>query len=137
MATPMLTYQDAPTAIAWLTMAFGFTEDPEYRYDNPDGTIGHAEMDTGDGRVMIASGTNGYESPRQHRERCEAAAHWSEAPWVIDGVHVEVGNVESHFKRSKGAGARLLSEIETTPFGRLYRAEDIEGHRWMFMQPAG
>ena len=26
----------------------------------------------------------------------------------------------------------LLSEMENTPDGRRHRAEDIEGHRWMF-----
>jgi len=25
---------------------------------------------------------------------------------------------------------------EDSPHGRLYRAEDVEGHRWMFSQPA-
>ena len=30
----------------------------------------------------------------------------------------------------------LLSDLEDTPQGRLYRAEDLEGHRWMFMQMA-
>jgi uncharacterized glyoxalase superfamily protein PhnB len=29
----------------------------------------------------------------------------------------------------------LLSEIEDTPVGRLYRVEDVEGHRWMFLEP--
>ena len=29
----------------------------------------------------------------------------------------------------------MLSEIEENPFGRLYRVEDVEGHRWMFIQP--
>src|SRR5690606_7333301 len=30
------------------------------------------------------------------------------------------------------AGATLLSEVETNPYGRSYRVEDLEGHRWMF-----
>jgi hypothetical protein len=30
------------------------------------------------------------------------------------------------------AGAKILSEIETNEFQRQYRAEDVEGHRWVF-----
>jgi uncharacterized glyoxalase superfamily protein PhnB len=30
----------------------------------------------------------------------------------------------------------ISREPEDLPFGRLYSAADLEGHRWMFMQPA-
>jgi PhnB protein len=54
---------------------------------------------------------------------------------VIDGTLVYVDDIESHFDRAKGAGANLLSGIETGPDGGLlYRVEDVEGHRWMFVQ---
>ena len=33
-------------------------------------------------------------------------------------------------------GAQILREPEDQPFGRLYSAADLEGHRWMFMQPS-
>ena len=56
-------------------------------------------------------------------------------PWVIDGLLVHVDDVEAHFQRAKGAGATMLSDLLDQPYGRLYRAEDIEGHRWMFLQP--
>jgi uncharacterized glyoxalase superfamily protein PhnB len=55
---------------------------------------------------------------------------------VIDGVLVRVLDVDRHRRRSLDEGAEMLSEIEETPFGRLYRAEDVEGHRWMFLEPA-
>ena len=48
-----------------------------------------------------------------------------------------VDDIESHFGQAKAGGATLLSDIEAGPEdSRLYRAEDLEGHRWMFMQPA-
>jgi uncharacterized glyoxalase superfamily protein PhnB len=53
-------------------------------------------------------------------------------PWVVDGVWVGVDDLESHFERSRAAGARILSAPEGTPHGRQYRVEDLEGHRWMF-----
>jgi uncharacterized glyoxalase superfamily protein PhnB len=54
---------------------------------------------------------------------------------VVDGVLVYVDDVVAHFDRAADGGARLLSGVEEGPGGsRLYRAEDVEGHRWMFMQ---
>ncbi len=84
---------------------------------------------------MLASPTPDYRSPKHHREECEAAARWSRVPWVIDGVQVEIDDVDAHYARAQEAGARLLSGIQDESFGRLYRAEDLEGHRWMFIQP--
>jgi uncharacterized glyoxalase superfamily protein PhnB len=55
-------------------------------------------------------------------------------PYVIDGVHLTVGNVDAHFERAKAAGATILREPMSEPYGRLYNAADPEGHRWMFMQ---
>jgi len=37
--------------------------------------------------------------------------------------------------RAEAAGARMLTPIRDEPYGRLYNAEDVEGHRWMFIQP--
>ena len=34
----------------------------------------------------------------------------------------------------KSASAAILSEPEDGGPGRLYRVEDLEGHRWMFLQ---
>jgi PhnB protein len=83
---------------------------------------------------MLATPTADYESPKRHREQCEQAAKWSEVPWVIDGVLVYVDDVDAHYGRARQAGAVILSELEEGPPGTRYRAEDLEGHRWMFMQ---
>jgi uncharacterized glyoxalase superfamily protein PhnB len=98
------------------------------------GRLGHGEMDTGGGLVMLASPSPDYESPRTHREHCEAAARWQEVPWVVDGVLVYVDDVDAHHRRAVAAGARVLSAVEEGPPARRYRVEDCEGHRWMFMQ---
>jgi PhnB protein len=83
---------------------------------------------------MLATASPDYESPRHHREHCERARAWSSVPWVIDGVLVYIDNVDEHYERAKAAGATILSEPEAGPPGRRYRAEDLEGHRWMFME---
>ena len=54
---------------------------------------------------------------------------------MIDGILAHVDDVDAHFERARRAGATILSEPEDEPFGRRYRAEDLEGHRWMFVGP--
>jgi uncharacterized glyoxalase superfamily protein PhnB len=131
---PMLAYEDAAAAIDWLVKAFGFHE--KLRYAEDDGTVTHAELATeGGGLIMLATPTPDYVSPKRHRETCEQARKWSEVPYVIDGVLVEVDDVDAHFARAKEAGAKILSDPEDVDAGiRHYRAEDLEGHRWMFSQ---
>jgi uncharacterized glyoxalase superfamily protein PhnB len=53
----------------------------------------------------------------------------------VDGLFVEVDDVDAHFERAAGHGATILREPEEPGIGmRIYSAEDIEGHRWMFGQ---
>ncbi|HEU5209432.1 MAG TPA: VOC family protein [Longimicrobiales bacterium] len=130
---PMLAYADGAEAMSWLSSTFGFEE--RERWLDANGVLSHGEMSTGHGLIMLATPTPDYEGPRLHRSHCAAAAAWSAAPWVIDGVLVYVDDLAAHFEHAKAAGASLLSGIETGPDGsRLYRVEDLEGHRWMFMQ---
>ena len=130
---PMIAYEDAAGAIDWLINAFGFRE--LTRMTDEHGRIGHAELELGGGIIMLASPTPDYQSPRRHREVCEPARKWSAVPWVIDGVMVQVDDANAHYRQAKDAGATILSDPEDQPYGRVYRAEDPEGHRWMFMQP--
>jgi uncharacterized glyoxalase superfamily protein PhnB len=129
---PMVAYEDAGAAIDWLVKAFGFRE--QLRYTEDDGTVTHAELAIeGGGLIMLATPTPDYVSPKRHRETCEQARKWSEVPYVIDGVLVEVDDVDAHFAQAKQAGAVILSEPEDVDVGvRHYRVEDLEGHRWMF-----
>lgn len=130
---PMLSYADGPAAMDWLSKAFGFEERERWLDDN--GVLAHGEMSTGRGLIMLATPSPEYESPRLHRSHCDAAATVAATPWVIDGALVYVDDVAAHFEQAKGAGASLLSEVESGPGGSLlYRVEDVEGHRWMFMQ---
>lgn len=129
---PMLSYADGPAAMDWLARVFGFEE--RTRWLDDDGVLTHGELSTGTGLVMLATPSRDYEGPAAHREHCDVAAAWSETPWVIDGVLVHVDDVDSHAARAEANGARMLSGVEEGPVGRLYRVEDLEGHRWMFLQ---
>jgi uncharacterized glyoxalase superfamily protein PhnB len=129
---PMLSYENCVAALDWLARAFSFRE--RVRMPAPDGRIGHAEMETDHGVIMVASGPAGYESPTTRSERYERTREWLKTPWAVDGVLVFVDHVNAHYERAQAAGAKILSPPEDAPYGRLYRAEDLEGHRWMFMQ---
>jgi uncharacterized glyoxalase superfamily protein PhnB len=127
----MLTYADGPAAMDWLADGFGLVE--QTRWLDHDGRVSHGEMLAGDGPVMIASTNPAYEGPTAHRQHCTAADAWLRPPYVVDGVLVHVDDIDAHDARATAAGAPTLSGIEDGP-GRLYRTEDLEGHRWMFMQ---
>ena len=130
---PMIAYRDGPRAMDWLAAAFGFRE--RTRWVDENGVLTHGEMETDAGIIMMATPSPDYEGPLQHRSHCDLAAAWSSVPWVIDGVLVYVDDVQSHFEHAKEAGTALLSGLEEGPPDTLlYRAEDLEGHRWMFMQ---
>ena len=128
---PMIAYADGPAAMDWLARAFGFRE-LDRRVEN--GRLTHGEMDTGGGLVMLATPSLHYHGPKRHREECDVARAWHDVPYIIDGVLVYVDDVAAHFERARSAGATILSELETTEDGGRYRAEDLEGHRWMFVQ---
>ena len=130
---PMLSYEDGATALEWLARAFGFQE--RNRMTDSAGRVSHAEMELGDGVIMLATPTPDYQSPKHHAQFCEAARKWSAVPFVIDGLHVLVDDVDKHFRRAQEAGAAILSEPEDQTYGeRVYRVADLEGHRWMFAQ---
>ena len=129
---PMIAYEDGPKAMDWLSSAFGFKE--RARMLDKEGRLSHGEMEAGDGVIMLATPTPDYQGPRRHRAECEPAQKWSRVEYIVDGVLVYVDDVNAHYQRAKQRGATILSEPESDDYGRRYRAEDIEGHRWMFLQ---
>lgn len=133
--TPFIGYEDAAAAIEWLERAFGFVEDRSARYEE-DGTITHAELALG-GATIYMSTPRDYANPLRLRKTSELARRAYDNPWVIDGHFVEVEDVDEHYERARAAGATILHEVEAPGYGyRVYTAEDPEGHRWMFGQPA-
>lgn len=132
---PMMAYEDAALAMDWLVRAFGFVE--RRKMTDQQGRVVHGELELSGNIVMVASPTPDYQGPKRHAQNCEQARQWLKVPWVIDGVLVFVDDIDSHFIQAKREGAAMLSEIESGGPGRLYRAADLEGHRWMFVQRSG
>ena len=132
---PMPTYEDVGRASLWLCQAFGFRE--ATRFTDNAGRVTTAVLEWPAGGALMLGWTGpAYQSPRHHREVCEPARKWHEVPYIMDGVLVTVDDVDAHCARARAAGAMILSQPENTPQGRLYRVEDLEGHRWMFLQMA-
>src|SRR3989442_15521988 len=116
--TPYLLYEDVPAALDWLTTAFGFRE--RLRFAGSDGTVSHAEMEIGEGVIMLGDPGPDYRNPK----RLGGATQL---------VHVYVDDVDKHFQQAKEAGATILKEVDDQTYGdRRYIAEDPEGHRWTF-----
>jgi uncharacterized glyoxalase superfamily protein PhnB len=133
-AIPMLSYEDVGRAAEWISEAFGFEE--RERYAEDDGTVSHVTLVVDGAVVFLGWPGPGYRSPNRHAAECEIARQMLETPYVVDGVMVEVDDVDAHFERARAAGATILTELEDNPAvgQRQYRAADLEGHRWMFAQ---
>ena len=131
---PMLSYEDVGRAADWISRAFGFEE--RERYADDEGIVTHVTLELDGAAVFLGFPSPDYQGPKRHAEECDAARRWRETPYVVDGVMVEVEDVAAHFDRARAAGATILSELEDNPAlgERRYRAEDVEGHRWMFTQ---
>jgi uncharacterized glyoxalase superfamily protein PhnB len=127
-------YEDASKAIDWLCDVFGF--EVRLKIEADDGKIEHSELTYGEGLIMV-----GDVSRAAARERKTAEA----SPKMIDGVNTQslcvvVDDTDAHCAHARAAGAVILQESTTSDYGadywvdRTYSAEDLEGHRWWFMQ---
>jgi len=118
--TPYLYYEDVAAALAWLARAFGFRE--RMRIPGSDGKVAHAEMELGDGVIMMGHPGPDYRSPK----RLGA---------TTQNVYVYVDDVDRHCRQAREAGAKIFRDLEDQFYGdRNYGAEDPEGHQWYFAQ---
>jgi len=129
---PMLAYEDAGRAAEWICKVFGFQE--RERFHDKSGTVTDVVLDLEGAEVMIGHPSETYQGPRRHAQVCALARSWLSVPWIVDGVAVFVNDVDTHFATAKRSGAKVLTEPETDGKERKYRVEDLEGHRWMFVQ---
>jgi uncharacterized glyoxalase superfamily protein PhnB len=117
---PILRYQDARSAIAWLCTTFGFTQ----LFSTPESGpfVRHAQLQLGTNIIMVGSvrPDDGIRSPMAIGAATQALC-----------VYVE--DVDGHFQRARAAGAEIVSEPYTTDFGaREYHVRDSESHPWTF-----
>jgi PhnB protein len=116
--TPYLACGDGAAAIEFYKKAFGAKE--KVRMPGPDGTVGHAEVEIGDSRIMLTG---------------EYAAMNFLSPVSRGGttvtIHLYVKDCDALTARAVKAGARLLREVEDQFYGdRMATVEDPFGHVW-------
>ena len=116
--TPYLSLRGAAQAIAFYKKALGAKE--IMRMPGPDGKIGHAEVQIGDSRIMLA-------------DEYEAIGFLS--PLARGGttvtLHVYVKDVDAMVARATAAGAKVTRPVEDQFYGdRTGSIEDPFGHVW-------
>lgn len=119
--TTYLSVKGAAAAIAFYKQAFGAEE--LYRLPMPDGRVGHAELQIGDSRLMLAD-----EMP----EMPDAIAKSPRTlGGVASGLNIYVGDVDAQFKRAVDAGATVKRPVTNQFYGdRSGTVEDPFGHVW-------
>ncbi|HEV8471575.1 MAG TPA: VOC family protein [Methylomirabilota bacterium] len=118
VVTPYLCIKGAADAIEFYKKAFGATE--VMRLAQPDGRIGHAELQLGDSRVMLAD-----EFPDMNFR----------GPHSIGGtavhLHLYVEDVDAVVGRAVGVGAKVLRPVQDQFYGdRSGSVADPYGHVW-------
>jgi PhnB protein len=116
--TPYLIIDGAAKALAWYARVLGATE--LMRLSAPGGRIGHAEIEIGDSRIMLAD---------------ENADHGAKAPGAFGGSPVSlllyVPDVDATLARAAAAGATIKAPAEDKFYGdRMGTVLDPFGHTW-------
>jgi PhnB protein len=121
--TPYLSVRNAEKAIEFYKRAFGAKELGRIRM--PDGTVGHAELEIGNSRIMLA----------------EENDQWgNRSPSSIGGSPVSlclyVENVDAVFERALKEGAKVRGEMvvkDQFHGDRSGSLTDPFGHEWSVM----
>ena len=115
---PYLSIKGAADAIEFYKKAFGASE--SMRVAQPDGRIGHAELQLGDSRIMLAD-----EFPDMDFR----------SPLSMGGspvhIHLYVESVDTVVGRAVSAGAKVIRPVQDQFYGdRTGTVADPYGHVW-------
>jgi PhnB protein len=116
--TPYLYLRNASAMIAFYKQAFGATE--VFRMNGPNGLVGHAELQIGSSRIMLAD-----ENPAM---KAQSPLHYGGAS---SSFMLYVENVDEVVARAVAAGARIVRPLADQFFGdRTGGIEDPSGQNW-------
>jgi len=116
--TPYLAIAGAGAGIDWYKKVFGAKE--IMRMPGPDGRVGHAEIQIGDSKIMLAD-----EFPQMN---CRSPKSIGGTPVHI---HLYVEDVDAVFARAVAAGVKVLRPVADQFYGdRSGGFEDPFGHVW-------
>lgn len=109
---PVLYYADVEAAAEWLCKAFGFSVRLRIRSHR-------VQLRVGDSSLVIA----------------QQLVRQNESTMPNSATMIRVKDADAHFDAACRAGAFILSEPVTQPYGeRQYSAKDPFGHIWTFSQ---
>jgi len=116
--TPYLIVTGAASAIEFYKHAFGAKE--VMRIPHPDGRVGHAELQIGDSRIMLAD---------------EFPEMGARSPMSLGGtpvgIQLYVDDVDAVATRALAAGAKMLRPVKDQFYGdRSGTLNDPFGHQW-------
>jgi PhnB protein len=104
--------RDTDEEVRFLTSAFGAVETPGSRMLDPDGDIGHVEVELGDTVIMLFDAKPGWPDTPAH-------------------LRIYVDDVAATVERAVAAGARVVTRPTLLPFGEsVARVRDRQGHLW-------
>jgi PhnB protein len=119
--TPYISVKGASDALAFYQRALGAQE--LYRMEMPDGRVGHAEIQIGDARLMLAD-----DMPDMPDAVTKSPSRLGGTSF---GLHVYLQDVDAAFKRAVDAGATVKRPVTDQFYGdRSGTFEDPFGHIW-------
>jgi PhnB protein len=108
--TPYLVVKDADKLLTFMEKAFGATVN--HAMKEPDGTIGHAEVQIGDSRIMLG----------------ESRKEWQPMP---TGIYLYVKDSDAVYKKALEAGAESVMPVSDQFYGdRHGGVRDPSGNLW-------
>jgi PhnB protein len=118
--TPYLVIKGAAKAIEYYKKVFGATE--VFRMNGPDGKVGHAELQIGDSRIMLAD-----ENPKMGQGYASATSIGASPV----SLYLYLPEVDRVVERAAAEGAKILRPVETQFYGdRSGFIQDPFGHLW-------
>lgn len=104
--------RDTDAEVRFLTLVFDGAEIPGSRMLDPDGDVGHVEVEIGSSVIMLF----------------DAKPGWPSTPAYL---RVYVDDVAGTVERAVAAGARVVTRPTMLAFGeRVARVRDPQGHLW-------
>jgi uncharacterized glyoxalase superfamily protein PhnB len=109
--------------IDWLCEVFGFEK--QVVFEGPGDIVMHAQLTFGNGMIMVGSVNNETPASKLMKQPDAIGGAETQAPYLI------VQDIDAIYTRAKGAGARMLTDLEEKEYGgKAFTCADPEGHIW-------
>jgi uncharacterized glyoxalase superfamily protein PhnB len=115
MIWPCINYRDAPAAIEFLTVAFGFDQHAVHR---TGGHVAHAELLLPEGGGIMLGSASSDGTP------------FERLPTGSSGVYIATDDPDGVYRAATAAGARVVRALSTQAPARGFIVASPEGNLW-------